>query len=725
MGRPLTGYKTMDDGVWLASVPRRRASKERVYGTFAPDAEAAAERWMAEQVARLESGLEAQVPSRKSRRRRAATTGAVSGAAGAAATSGTPAERTFEEYAKAWHHEKYVLLHGAQAERTSDVLRELRLHIEPAFGGPLETDVKRGRARVAKWIRKMAGYPAQPGDPIDEDASTYSQKNVDGMLWIISEVLLYAYTTGAPVTVVQSKSDVKPAITSGMSAMKPRKRPKRKARLVSFREARALAGDLHVIHQLVLWLLRVAGLRISEAYGLLISNFIFDGEWGYLLIDAMGGRDFDTRNDDECVVTSRRVETTKTDAGYRLIALPHSLTSLILHVIDVFATDPLTGEIDGSKRLIPTIRAEDGGPEGFRSALAAASRSLGGGVDEDNLAIPHDMRKGYATDLAWTPQLDAIVKRRAMGHRGGLDVFDLVYTLDDRLCEAMKPAAEAVEAEIAKSVRTLVVPTTRRPRYGSDLEPSLRAARAAALSELGWQVSTLEEGWVGADEAAAILSMAVTATRRLFPDQIPAVKQDGQWRARLEDVVAYRDRFAGWVRIEDVAERVGATYHQVHATIKRLNLQAVKDDYSRQLLLTEDQAGELVAEFSRIESLHLRSMPVTEAASQLGVSHSSMGEWAKSGKIVVDAESDASGKRFVTRASVQEEFDRRGRKRREIISAEGLKEYSGLDDTGTRALVARGVLVRGPRGGYTTESVIAWMTGYRPDLLTSGLIRFE
>ncbi|NNN09189.1 MAG: hypothetical protein HKL85_08360, partial [Acidimicrobiaceae bacterium] len=563
------------------------------------------------------------------------------------------------------------------------------------------------------------------GDPIDEDASTYSQKNVDGMLWIISEVLLYAYTTGAPVTVVQSKSDVKPAITSGMSAMKPRKRPKRKARLVSFLEARALAGELHVIHQLVLWLLRVAGLRISEAYGLLISNFVFDGEWGYLLIDAMGGRAFDTRNDDECVVTSRRVETTKTNAGYRLIALPHSLTSLILHVIDVFATDPLTGEIDGSMRLIPTIQAEEGGPDGFRSALAAASCSLGGGVNEEDLVIPHDMRKGYATDLAWTPQLDAIVKRRAMGHRGGLDVFDLVYTLDDRLCEAMKPAAEAVEAEIAKSIRTLVVPTTRRPRYGRDFEPSSRAARAAALAEIGWQVSTLEEGWVGAAEAAAILSMAVTATRRLFPDQIPAVKQDGQWRARLADVEAYRDRLAGWVRIEDVAERVGATYHQVYATVKRLALELTTDDHTRQVLLTVEQAEDVVREYSRIEELRRRSMTVTEVARLLHASHSSIGLWIAGGKLIADAESDGSRRRFITRASVQVELDRRGMKRRDIVSAAELKEWSGLDDAGTRALVAQGVLQRGPHGGYTTESVEHWMTGYRPDLLASGLVRYE
>jgi integrase len=711
----------MDDGVWLASVPLRRGLKKRVYGTFAPDADAAADAWMAEQVARLESGLEAVGPTRKGRASRAGSKASL-----AAPAPAVQEWLTFEEYALAWHHEQYVMLHRGGPERGQAVLRNLQLHILPTFGGPIEVDVARGRAKLVEWTRKMAGYPAVPGDPVDPQAKTYARKVVGQLLWIISEVYLYARGLGAPVAVVPGQLHEMPALTNDVTAMNPKGRTKRKAGLISFAEARRLAGEMHAIHQLVLWLMRVAGFRIGESYGLLVSNFLDDGEWGYLLVEAQGGRTYLVRGEDERPVPTTRKMTLKSNAGYRLIALPHSLSRLIRQVIEDFHTDPVSGVIDASARLIPSIRSEGGGAAGFRSALKKVSRAVAGvDIAEDNLVIPHDMRKGFATDLAWTPGLEDVVKRRAMGHRGGRDVFDLIYTLDDRLCEAMKPAAAAVEREIADSIGNLIVPTTVRPSYSASADRARLATLDAALEERGWQVRTCEDGWVEASEAAAILSMTVTATRRLFPDQIPAVKLEGKWRARLGDVEAYRERFDGWWRIEDVCDKVGATYHEAYAMVKRLNVQTVMDNYSRQLLLTGDQAGELITEFSRIEDLHLRSMPVAEAASFLGVSHSSMGEWAKSGKIVVDAESDASGKRFVTRVSVQEECDRRGRKRREIISAGELKEYSGLDDTGTRALVARGVLVRGPRGGYTTESVIAWMTGYRPDLLTCGLIRFE
>jgi integrase len=727
MTRPLTGYKKDRDGVWLASVPRRRGLVARVWGSF--DSEAQTDVWIAVQIDRLEAGLEAQGAAKKPRRpRRDASRASAEPAAVAASTlpSGAVAIRTFEEYALAWHHEYYDLLQRGGPGRARDVMSDLRLHILPAFGGLIETDVASGRALVIRWTRKMAGFGASPGDDVDDEAPTYATENVSGMLWLISEVLLYAHTLGAPVVVVASKrGGVKPALTNGVSAMKPRNRAKRKARLVSFFEARALAGELHVIHQLAMWLMRVTGLRIAESYGLINANFIFDGEWGYLLVEAKGGQTNLVRDENERVTKVSRVTTLKTDASYRVIALPHSLTTLIRHVIDVFDTDPLTGEIDGTKRLIPTIQSEDGGIAGFRNALKAASRVVGGGVDEDDLVIPHDMRKGFATDLAWTPQLEAIVKRRAMGHRGGQDVFDLVYTLDDRLLEAMKPAADVIDAEIARSISSLLVPTTKKPSYGSSLDRSTRAARDAELAEIGWQVSTLDDGWIGIEEAAAVLSMSVTAARRLLPDQIAGVKCDRQWRVRLEDVVSYRERFEGWWRIEELADKVGASYHQVHATIQRLELELRTDEYSRQVLLTSEQADVVIREYSRIEELRRRSMTVAEVARMLNASHSSIHLWVKAGRLVADDEIDATGKTFVTRASVQSELDRRGMKRREVISAAELKEYSGLDDTGTRALVARGVLVRGPKSGYTAESVEAWMMGFRPDLLDSGLIHYE
>jgi len=719
MSRPLTGYKKCTDGVWLTSVPRRRGSKERVWQTF--DTEKEVDAWLAAQIERINRGLEAEGATKKSRRKRGVTKRAVD----VVLVKKSTRVRDLAYYAAQWHHQYYDLLHKGSPGRARDVKSDLDKHLLPALGGLLDMSVEDGRELVVVWTRKMAGYPAKPGDPIDESAPTFSQDNVAGMLWVLSEVLNYAQTLGAPVVLVPSKKGFKPAVTNGISAMRPRKRAKRKARLVTFGEARRLAAEMNVIHQTVMWLLRVAGLRIGEAYGLRIANFIFDGEWGYLLIGAKGGQLMLERNDDEEIVETYRSETLKTEAGYRLIALPHSLTVLLRHVIDIFGADPVTGDVDVAKRLIPTIRSEDGGIAGFRSALKAASRTVGHDLDEENLVIPHDMRKGFATDLAWSPELETLVRRRAMGHRAGSDVFDLIYTLDDRLAEAMKPAALVIEEEIVRTIRTLLVPTTKKPAYGASQDRSEGAARDAALNEIDWQLEALGEGWIEADETASILSMSVTATRRLFPLQISAVKSDGKWRVRLEDVISYRDRFEGWVRIEDVAEKVGVTYHQALATIQRLALDLKTDEYTRQVLLTLGQAHAVIDEHSRIEELRRRSMTVAQAASVLNASHSSVGVWIKNGKIVADEETDSSGKTFVTRASVQGELDRRGMKQRDVVSAAELKEWSGVDDKGTRALVALGVLHRGPRGGYTTESVERWMTGYRPDLLTSGLIRYE
>lgn len=719
MSRPLKGYKKCSDGVWTAAVPRCRGANQRVWATF--DSEEAADSWLEAQIARLNQGLEAQDATKKPRRKRADAKG-VPAAPPARIGSGN---RDLRHYAHEWHDQHYHQLHKGGPERARDVLSDLDKHILPALGGLLDMPIEEARQAVVVWTRKMAGYPAKPGDPIDESASTYSRENVSGMLWALEQILTYAHALGAPVVMVPVEKGFKPAITYGISAMAPRKRVKRKARLVTFGEAQALAAEMNVIHQTVLWLLRVAGLRISEAYGLLVSNFIFDGEWGYLLVEAKGGRLMLERNDDEETVVTHRSESLKTAAGYRLLALPHALTVLICQVIEIFGTNPEKGEIDGTKRLIPTIRSEEGGIGGFSNALKKASRAVGRSLDEESLVIPHDMRKGFATDLAWSPDLESLVRRRAMGHRAGNDVFDLIYTLDDRLSEAMKPAALVIDAEIARMIRTLMVPTTKRPSYGTSLELSERMARDAALAEIGWQVNALGDDWIEADEAANILSMSVTATRRLFPDQLSAVKSNGQWWVRLDDVIVYRDRFIDWWRIEDLADKVGATYHQVHSAVQRLGLSTTKDEYSRQLLLTTEQADEVIGEFARIEALRQRAVPASEVARVLNASLSSIHLWVKIGRLEVDAESDASGKVFVTRASIQNELDRRGLQKIGNISAAELKEWSGLDDKQTRALVAAGLLKRGSDGGYTTESVENWATGYRPDLLTSGLIRYE
>ncbi len=54
---------------------------------------------------------------------------------------------------------------------------------------------------------------------------------------------------------------------------------------MSLTTAAAMAQHLSVPYQLALWLMRIPGLRVSEAFGLVVANFIDCGERAYLLIE--------------------------------------------------------------------------------------------------------------------------------------------------------------------------------------------------------------------------------------------------------------------------------------------------------------------------------------------------------------------------------------------------------------------------------------------------------
>ena len=238
-----------------------------------------------------------------------------------------------------------------------------------------------------------------------------------------------------------------PYAGNGMAAMHPLGRPKkRRAPVVSVADAAAIAGQLHVIHQLVLWLLRLCGLRISECYGLTVADFFVDEDGtGFVTAGPLGGKSFRVRTDTGEVEVTQHKEVGKTDSAYRLIVLPDPLTTLILKIIEAFHTSS-DGTIDPTARLVPDIRNSGVGQSAFRSALKLAAAAVDGPTDDESYrVIPHDMRKGFATDLAWADEVSGLAARRAMGHRIGTDVFDLVYTLDSRLKEHLVPVARQVE----------------------------------------------------------------------------------------------------------------------------------------------------------------------------------------------------------------------------------------------------------------------------------------
>lgn len=713
MARPLKGSLEQKGDSWVASVPIRKGDRKRLTCSFRT--EATAQRWIDAQIERLNEGLDA-VPAPKEGRIARSPSLTATPAVAADNRPIDPAEADgpdFETVADDFIDERYVLLRRGGAERADEIRRVVRLHLKPAFGGPIPLDAAAGRRRVVNWVVACAGRTG-PGSPFAALERPVARSTMEERLRVLRMILDHAHRLDSRVA--NFALDIPAQDPLGLERPRPR--------LLTMGEAERVSHDLHAVHQLVLWTLRVLGPRISEPYGVLVEDFIDAGDEAVLLFRAQGGRPFqfwgDQPGEVEC---SFRVEDGKTEWSFRLVGVPYQLADLIRLVIAAFHTDPETGAVDLGARLIPVLQSEEGGQAGFRTALSRAGGSSGV-IGDDERLIPHDIRKTLCADFAWNAELDDILKRRWVGHRAGSDVFALIYALDRRLIDDLRPAVRALEEQLENEVGTsLWRPTSRRPLYSRGLDQDRLCYADAVLEEAGWQVRSFGDDCVASSEAAAILGMSETATRRLFPDRIPAVKHDGAWVAKRDDVVAYRERFAGWHRIDDLAERTRREYHCVYRTIDRLGIEPHKDDFTRELLLTDKEADAVAAEFERLDRLSERAVAVAVAAKMLRASQSSVRAWAHdSDRLAYDEESDGSGRQYVTRESIAKELERRGRKPKDVVTSAELREYAELTDADIQALVVAGKLVRVRSGCFTVDSVRKWILGYRPELLASGIL---
>ena len=693
MAKKMTGSVTRKGNRWRASVPRLADPSRRCEALF--ETEKQARSWVAAQLRRRGLGREPEAPSRVPASR--------------AKTKG-PKPDSFEEVARNWHHERYVEMCHGSADRMVNVLRDMELHLFEPFGSLFDLDFNDGRALIKDWLRVMSGRPAlTPGSQLTPGPHPYEDRTVTGILWILRSVIAHGRARGLEI----------PSYADGesISALKPRGRTKRTAPLVSIAEAAQMAAHMHVIHQLVLWLLRLGGLRISEAYGLKVSSFIVDEDGdGYLLAGSLGGTTMRERDEFDGVTTTRFKKEGKSDAATRLIPLARLLTTLIERIITAYHADE-EGLIDPEARLIPTVQSEDGGQAAFRQALREASTeiSIGGGDLEDGIRA-HDLRKGFATDLAWEAELDELVKRRVLGHRAGTDVFSLVYTLDSRLKKHLSPAAKAIEAELAGVLDDLAVPTAVRPVYAKERDGVDVRTVDERLEDMGWQVAP-EEDWINVEEAAGILGMSQASTRRLMGGAIPAVKGRRGWRTTVEDTLRFRDRNEDKWQIRDVAEAAGVSYQRAHRLMEHLCLKPEVDAHDpRMLLLTREDGDHLVAVLNSYRDLWARAVSVGDAASRLNIYPSTVRRLLDGGQLEFDPETDSSGHKFVTLASIEAELARRSGRTRGLRFCR-FTELTGIDDEGIKALIRAGMLERYRDDLLASASVKAWAAGYRPELL--------
>jgi integrase len=756
MGRPLTGSLRSYQGLWWVSVPEVRGASRRRHESFV--AEDDARSWLAQAVAAVREGCSLPDPERfrtKTRTSRKAL----------AQPQPLKIQPDVASVARAWMNAAYEDLRRGGPERAERVRRIVEGYLVPWFAPRTATitDVSYlmahewllrlvGRHRPGStgnssgWLARMSSHGGEgelslaeaaqasgvslptvrrrwragqlPGAYRDHTGQVrvpaaavaaittkarapvgLSQGYVADALWVLRRILAFARANGLfppgfdPTEGLDAPLADKAAARNAPRGGQPRP--------LTLGECAHLASHLHPVHQLAFWIQRIMGLRISEAFGITVGDVVDLGDTGLLAVQGQGGRTFTVRDDHGQIVAVPYKPTLKTAAGSRVLVVPPKLMELFRVAIEAFHTNPDTGDIDTTARLVPGLQTPDcSGQHAYRHAFEEAATAEQLSSDHLGFSVStHLLRKSCATDLAWTAGIEDAVRRRFMGHRAGEDVFGRIYTLDHPDVAPLAKVAEIFDHNIAITIGGLMTPTVRRVHWGSGNPTLARADHIdATLAAAGWLVEpgSADDPLCDAQRVAAELDIYPTTARRWMTDgTIPTVAvldATGVPRrhARLSDVWQLRDRLAGQILLPDLAQDLGLRYHEAYNMLRRLGVKAEQRPGNREYQLTQEAAEALRAEHERIQALHLRSMKLAAAARAVKVALSTAALMSRNGQLEVDPETDSSGARFVTRASVRQcwlDRQARGRPRGEVEPAVPLAEVARFTGESPRAVM--------------------------------------
>jgi AcrR family transcriptional regulator len=259
--------------------------------------------------------------------------------------------------------------HGGRELSLADAAR--------AAGVSLPTVRRRWRAGLlAGAYRDPAGQIHVPDAAvaairrIERAPSGLSQAYVADALWVLRRILAFARANELFLPGFDPTEGLDAPLPDKAAARTPaRGRP----RPLTLTECARVTTHLHPVHQLAFWLQRIMGLRISEAFGIMVGDVIDLGDTGLLAVQGQGGRIFSVRDDHGQVVAVPYKPTLKTAAGCRVLVVPAALMVAIRAAVDAFHTDPDTGEVDQSARLVPGIQQPNrAGQAGYQEALGEA-----------------------------------------------------------------------------------------------------------------------------------------------------------------------------------------------------------------------------------------------------------------------------------------------------------------------------------------------------------------
>ncbi|MHB1924783.1 MAG: hypothetical protein ACYCSJ_08845, partial [Acidimicrobiales bacterium] len=588
MGRPLTGGLRFQRGTWWASIPDKTAASGRRYESFLAEDDARA--WLAQAVTAVQANLPPPDAERFRTRKRtsrpkpvppkpakiqpdiASVANAWMNAAYEDLRRGGPdrterVRRIIDGYLVPWFAPRtstvadvtYYMAHdwllhlvgrdpvtktrsaqsmaaaSANSAAHTGGAGELTL-IEVARLSGMSTATVRRRWRDGELpgaYRNPKGHVQIPYAALDTVRNKrrvptgLSQRYVADALWVLRRILGFARANGlSPAGFDPTESLDAP--TPDPAAARTR-RPTRQPRPLTLAECARIAAHLQPVHQIAFWLQRIMGLRISEAFGVLLGDVIELGDTALLAAQGQGGRTFNVRDDRGTLVAVPYKQTMKTAAGSRMLVVPAKMLELIHVTVDAFHADPATGQVDPTDRLVPGIReANRSGQQGYVHAFEDATIVEGLSTADLGFRVSsHLLRKSLATDLAWQEGIEDTVRRRFMGHRAGDDVFGRIYTLDHPEIAPLIKVAAILDDKIAASIGTLLTPTTRRPHWGKHNPLRDRAEHiTATLTNAGWLVDpgSPDDPLCDAARVAAELDIHPNTARKWMADgTVPAI----------------------------------------------------------------------------------------------------------------------------------------------------------------------------------------------------------
>lgn len=654
MGRPLTGsVKQTGAGTWLASVPEARGSRRRVEHTFPTEAQARL--WVNSAVAVLRAGgtvLAYDIVTLV-----ADTVESAAAETGLAAVDAGATERGwFATLCEEFHRNEYMISQNALPDSAATTQRQLNKIIIPFFAsrwqGPDDVDWE----TCNEFAQFLAGRRLADGtvvvatnEQIVAQARAYATSTQGNILGLLKRVL--------DVAVARRIITVNPALP--VHAIRPleggkRHRRKRSAHgpTLSLSYCKhSVAPNLHLVHQLSMWVQRICGLRVSEAFGIRVGGINRFEDMGWCIIGSQGGKSFrDWDPIGEVIEVADFINRVKTPTSVRVVVFPPSLMVLIDAVIVAYHTDEF-GNVDLSVPLLFGPQSMFRGQAGYRSALTGAYAS-------EEAFTSHDLRKRMIHDVAMKIDQISEVKRRVMvGHSAGSDEHGSVYIRDLIDLSEMVKATKHVEDLVQTEVGLLIVPTDKRPQFTRDHPYYSRQERAnEVLVRYG---IVAEDHRLSAREIGDLIGRSEQSVaqwcRRGLIEAVKVRTPEGfeQWLATREAVENYLATYAGCETVDNAAESLELTYHQLYQLAARLELERRTDESTGRLLISEEAVKEARVELERVDALRSRSMLVSEAASVLRRPRSSLQLWITSGILEVDPETDTIGQKYVTRESIE------------------------------------------------------------------------